>query len=122
MTTHRGTEAPRRALHGYLGVSVSRCVVVSVVLALPVFASVALADSAGSLIAAVKANNPTAVQSLLKQKADVNGAEADGTTALHWAARADNQEMVRVLLRAGASAKKANRYGVTPLQLAAVNG
>ena len=58
----------------------------------------------------------------IKQKADVNAAEADGTTALHWAARADNVEMARTLLRAGADAKKANRYGVTALQLAAVNG
>ena len=90
-------------------------------LALLLGSSAAFAQTS-PLIAAVKANDPIAVQALLKQKADVNAAEADGTTALHWAARADNQEMVRVLLRAGASAKKANRYGVTPLQLAAVNG
>lgn len=82
----------------------------------------AFANSTPPLIAAVKANNLAAVQTLLKQKAEVNAAEADGTTALHWAARSDNQEMARVLLRAGASATQANRYGVTALQLAAVNG
>jgi len=81
-----------------------------------------LADSAPPLIAAVKANDMAVVQSLIKQRINVNSAEADGTTALHWASRADDVEMVRTLLRAGANAKLANRYGVTPLQLAAVNG
>src|SRR5262245_22791112 len=80
------------------------------------------AQSASLLISAAKSNNLAAVQAALKQRADVNAAEADGTTALHWAARADNFEMVRVLVRAGADAKKANRYGITALQLAAVNG
>ena len=74
------------------------------------------------IINAVKAGNLAAVQSLIKQRADVNTAEADGTTALHWAARADNLEVMRALIRAGGDVKRANRYGVTPLQLAAVNG
>jgi ankyrin repeat protein len=80
-----------------------------------------LADSP-AIVEAVKGGNAAAVQSLIKQRANVNAAEADGTTALHWAARADNLDMARALLRAGADAKKANRYGVTALQLAAVNG
>jgi len=84
-------------------------------------ASFALADSP-SLISAVKASNVAAVQALIKQRVDVNAAEADGTTALHWAARADDVEMVRTLVKAGGNAKLANRYGVTALQLAAVNG
>ena len=84
-------------------------------------ATTASADST-PLIAAVKAGNVAAVQSLLEQRVDVNAPEADGTTALHWASRADDLEMVRVLLRAGGNAKLANRYGVTALQLAAVNG
>jgi len=71
---------------------------------------------------AVKDGNRAAVQSLLRQKTNVNAAEADGTTALHWAVRADDGELVRVLLRAGANVRAANRYGVTPLQLAAING
>ena len=83
--------------------------------------STALAQTAPILTAA-RANNIAAVQAALKQKADVNAAEADGTTALHWAARADNVEMVRALMRAGADVTRANRYGITPLQLAAVNG
>ena len=105
-----------------LGVSVSRGVVASVWLAFLSIASIALADTAPPLIGAVKANNLAAVQTLLKQKANVNAAEADGTTALHWAARGNNLDIARTLLRAGADAKKANRYGVTALQLAAVNG
>ena len=105
----------------HLGVSVSRCLVFSVVPALLSIASFALADSP-SLISAVKANNVAAVQTLIKQRVDVNAAEADGTTALHWAARADDVEMVRTLVKAGGNAKLANRYGVTALQLAAVNG
>jgi ankyrin repeat protein len=80
------------------------------------------AEALPPIVDAAKANNLASVQALIKQKADVNAAEADGTTALHWAARADNVEMARTLLRAGADAKKANRYGITALQLAAVNG
>jgi ankyrin repeat protein len=86
------------------------------------FAPKVFADSTPPLIAAVKANDIAAVQSLLKQRVDVNTPETDGTTALHWASRADDVEMVRTLVRAGANAKLANRYGVTALQLAAVNG
>lgn len=74
------------------------------------------------LVDAVKDGNHAAVQSLLRQKTNVNAAEPDGTTALHWAVRADDVELVRLLLRSGANVRAANRYGVTPLQLAAVNG
>ena len=63
-----------------------------------------------------------AVGALLKQKADVNAAEADGTTALHWAAHANNLELTRLLLRAGANANAVNRYGVAPLRLAVEAG
>ncbi|HET9193995.1 MAG TPA: ankyrin repeat domain-containing protein [Vicinamibacterales bacterium] len=87
-----------------------------------VLGSVVIADSTPPIVAAVKAGNSVAVQSLIKQRVDVNAPEADGTTALHWAARADDVDMVRTLLRAGGNAKLANRYGVTALQLAAVNG
>jgi ankyrin repeat protein len=74
------------------------------------------------LVDAVKDGNRAVVQTLLRQKTNVNVAEADGTTALHWAVRADDPELVRLLLGAGANARAANRYGVTPLQLAATNG
>src|SRR5215831_18178077 len=65
----------------------------------------------------------TAVQSLLKQKVDVNETQADGNTALHWAAYRDDVEMSRLLIQAGANANAKTRLGdVTPLQLAATNG
>ncbi len=74
------------------------------------------------LIDAVRTGSPEAVSALLKQKPDVNAAEADGTTALHWAAHANSLEMTRQLLRAGANANAVNRYGVAPLRLAVEAG
>ena len=87
--------------------------------------AVALVTAAGNgtpLIDAVKSGNREAIRALLKNKTDVNVAEADGTTALHWAVRADDVESVQALLRAGAKANIANRNGITPLSLAALNG
>ena len=55
---------------------------------------------------AVRSRNSGALQTLLKQRADVNAAQADGTTALHWAAHWNDLETVNLLLRAGASAKR----------------
>jgi ankyrin repeat protein len=74
------------------------------------------------LIDAVKAGDAQAIRALLKQRANVNAAEADGMTALHWAARSNDMDTVQLLLRSGANAKAANRYGITPLSLAATNG
>jgi ankyrin repeat protein len=98
-----------------------RCVVISALVAILSTAPAALADTP-SIVAAVKAANLATVLVLIKQRVDVNAAEADGTTALHWAARADDVEMVQALLKAGADVRRANRYGITALQLAAVNG
>jgi ankyrin repeat protein len=81
------------------------------------------AQGAGvALVDAVRAGSADAVRALLKQKADVNAAEADGTTALHWAAHANNLELTRLLLRAGANVNAVNRYGVAPLRLAVEAG
>jgi ankyrin repeat protein len=82
----------------------------------------AFAGASTPLIDAVKNGDRAGARARLRQKAEVDAAEADGTTALHWAVRADDLELTRMLLRAGADARHANRYGVTPLQLAAVNG
>ena len=71
---------------------------------------------------AVRTRNTGALQTLLKQRADVNAAQADGTTALHWAAHWNDLETVNLLLRAGANAKAANRYGATPLSEAVTSG
>ena len=71
---------------------------------------------------AVRTRNASALQSLLKQRADVNAAQPDGTTALHWAAHWNDAETVNLLLRAGANAKAVNRYGATPLSEAVTSG
>jgi ankyrin repeat protein len=74
------------------------------------------------LIEAVKKSDTKAVAELIKQRADVNAAEADGSTALQWAAQRNSLEVTTLLLAAGANAKAANRYNVTPLSLACMNG
>ncbi len=63
------------------------------------------------------------VRSLLKQHADVNGAQGDGSTALHWAAYKDDVEMAKLLLAAGADVKARTREGeITPFFMACSNG
>jgi uncharacterized protein len=109
--THRG--------RWVLGAAVCRCVVI--VAALILAAGTARAADP-VLVAAIKAGDITRARTLLRQKADVNQAEADGTTALHWAVQRDHLEAVELLLNAGAAASAANRHGVTPLHLAAING
>ena len=64
----------------------------------------------------------TAVESLLKQKADVNAPQADGATAIQWAAYRNDLELADALIKAGANVKTANHDGATPLSLAAENG
>ena len=67
--------------------------------------------------------NTEAVRSLLKQAADVNGAQGDGMTALHWAAMKDDADLAQLLLYAGANVRATTRIGAyTPLILAAKNG
>jgi len=87
--------------------------VLLLVAALPALAAGAAADV--RIAAAAKRGDWTAVRALVRQRADVNAADAEGMTALHWAARANDLETVRLLLGAGAAARVANRYGVTPL-------
>ena len=58
-------------------------------LALPLLLLGAIVTSAApapEVADAVRTRNASALQSLLKQRADVNAAQPDGTTALHWAA------------------------------------
>lgn len=80
------------------------------------------ATAQARLVDAAREGNAAAARALLRQRADVNLAEADGTTALHWAVRGGDRELVDALLKAGARADAANRYGVTPLALAAADG
>ncbi len=86
--------------------------------------AISLAAIAGNLpvVDAVKANDPVALETLVKSGADVKASQPDGTTALHWAAYRDDEKAAEILIRAGADVKAANRYGVTPLSLACTNG
>jgi ankyrin repeat protein len=63
-----------------------------------------------------------AVQALIKQKADVNLAQADGATAIQWAAYRNDVDSADLLIAAGADVKKPNHDGATPLRLASING
>lgn len=83
-----------------------------------------LAAAADTRLAdAAEKGDREAVRSLLKQKAEVNGAQGDGTTALHWAAYKDDLETAKILLAAGANVKAATRIGaITPLFMACKNG
>jgi ankyrin repeat protein len=90
---------------------------------------VALAAVSGSaqrrdlrLVDAAERRDPAAVQSLVKQKADVNAVQPDGATALHWLAHWDDVPTAELLLKSGANVNAANDAGVTPLALACENG
>ena len=74
------------------------------------------------LVEAVERRDARAVDALLKERADVNAAQADGATALHWAAHWDDRAVAERLVRAGARTDAANDLGVTPLALACENG
>src|SRR6476469_7455329 len=80
------------------------------------------APSAPGADAAMQGNTD-AVRTLLKQAADVNGAQGDGMTALHWAAMKDDADLAQLLLYAGANVRATTRIGAyTPLILAAKSG
>ena len=72
---------------------------------------------------AAQAKNADAVKKLLKEGADVNGAQGDGMTALHWAALNGDADLASMLLYAGANVGAKTRIGgYTPLHLAAQVG
>jgi uncharacterized protein len=79
-------------------------------------AAVSIADAAMD-------GNTDAVRTLLKQGADVNGAQGDGLTALHWAAKKGDAAMATMLMHGGANVRAATRLGgYTPLHMAAEIG
>ena len=80
------------------------------------------AAPAASLVEAAKSGDSETVRRLIKDRVNVNSAEADGTTPLHWVARANDVATAELLIRAGANVKAANRYDVTPLSVACMNG
>jgi len=89
--------------------------------ALAIAAPVLSAESPRLADAAAKKDG-AALRALLRDKADVNAAQADGATALHWAVHWDDAEAVDLLIRAGANVNAKNDYSATPLSLACTNG
>jgi ankyrin repeat protein len=87
-----------------------------------VFPLSAFAASTSPLADAAMNGDRAAVQSLVRQKADVNAVQPDGATAIQWAVYRDDLEMADVLIAAGANIKLANREGATPLYLASLHG
>jgi ankyrin repeat protein len=92
-----------------------------IILALPV-CGWAVNGAVSPVADAAMSGDATAVRSLIRQKADVNGAQPDGATAIQWAAYRDDSAMADLLISAGADVKAANRDGATALQLASING
>lgn len=76
----------------------------------------------GALIEAVRGDDRTSVERLLKQGSNPNEPESDGSTALSWAAMRSNREMAALLMKAGADPNLTNEMGIGPLALAIDNG
>jgi len=77
----------------------------------------------GAVADAAQRGDREAVKALLKDAADVNGAQGDGMTGLHWAAMKGDAEMTQMLVYAGANVNATTRLGsYTPLFLAARQG
>jgi ankyrin repeat protein len=77
----------------------------------------------GAIADAAQRGDRDAVKALLKEAADVNGAQGDGMTGLHWAAIKGDAEMAQMLVYAGANVNATTRLGsYTPMFLAARQG
>jgi ankyrin len=85
-------------------------------------AAMSIAAGPGPVVIAARNADWGTLQTLVKQRADVNAPQRDGTSALHWAAYWDAGESADVLIRAGAQVNAANDLGATPLWAACENG
>lgn len=93
------------------------------VLALAMTAAMGAQQVVSSVADAAARGDKAAVKQLLKDGADVNGAQGDGMSALHWAAQRGDAELAEMLIYAGANIAAVTRIGqYTPLHLAAQNG
>ncbi|MSO21391.1 MAG: hypothetical protein EXQ56_13215 [Acidobacteria bacterium] len=70
------------------------------------------------LIEAVRNQDKATVRALIKDRANVNAAQADGATPLAWAVERGDAETVDMLIAGGANVNAATDNGVTPLYLA----
>ena len=99
-----------------------RHVSINLVIALVLTAALG-AQSTSPVADAAMRGDKDAVRNLLKQGADVNGAQGDGMSALHWAAERGDAELADILVFAGANIAAVTRIGqYTPLHLAAKSG
>jgi len=74
------------------------------------------------LVQAAARGDAGAVRLLLRERVDVNAADADGSTALHYAVWADDLATVDELIKAGANVRAANTFRITPIYIAAEHG
>jgi len=94
----------------------------STAIAVGLSAILAAASSSPVADAAMKGDRET-LRALLKQGADVSGAQGDGMSALHYAAERGDVEMTEMLVYAGANVGATTRIGqYTPLHLASQSG
>jgi len=95
----------------------------SLVVALVMTAALSAQQVVSSVADAAGRGDKAAVRQLLKDGADVNGAQGDGMSALHWAAERGDVELADMLIFAGANIGAVTRIGqYTPLHLAAQAG
>src|SRR4051812_32026268 len=95
----------------------------ALITALAFAAALHAAGATSSIADAAMEGNKEAVRALLKQGADVNGAQGDGLTALHWAAKKGDTDLAAMLIYGGANVRSATRLGgYTPLHMAAESG
>jgi ankyrin repeat protein len=78
--------------------------------------------SSSAVADAAERRDFTVVQSLMKQKADVNAAQADGSTALLWATHWNDLATAKALIAAGAKVNVHNSLNASPLSEAAALG
>jgi ankyrin repeat protein len=81
-----------------------------------------LATPTSALFDAVRSDDTGAVESVIKQRIDVNARDEDGSTAIDWAAIRNNLDVATLLLKAGANPNLTNEQGIGALYLAIVNG
>lgn len=80
------------------------------------------ADADQRLVQGAARGDIAAVRLLLRERVEINGADADGSTALHHAVWADDLAMTDELLKAGANVAATNVFRIAPIYIAAENG
>lgn len=100
-----------------------RHVSINLIVALVLTAALGAQQQVSPVADAAMRGDKAAVRELLKQGADVNGAQGDGMSALHWAAERGDAELADMLIYAGANIAAVTRIGqYTPLHLAGKSG